>query len=86
MLEVIKRNGTRVVFDRNKIVVAIEKAMNSSSGVYEPGQAEKIAEEIEHYAVSLRKDMTIYGIEDKVYEFLLKYNNCLLYTSPSPRD
>lgn len=75
MLEVIKRNGTRVVFDRNKIVVAIEKAMNSSSGVYEPGQAEKIAEEIEHYAVSLRKDMTIYGIEDKVYEFLLKYNN-----------
>ena len=43
MLEVIKRNGTRVVFDRNKIVVAIEKAMNSSSGVYEPGQAEKLS-------------------------------------------
>ncbi|PNH21749.1 anaerobic ribonucleoside-triphosphate reductase [Megasphaera hutchinsoni] len=74
-MEVIKRNGKRVPFDRNKIVIAIEKAMNSSSGVYEPGQAERIAQEIEAYAVAIRKDMTIYGIEDKVYEYLLKYNN-----------
>lgn len=74
-VEVIKRNGKRVPFDRNKIVIAIEKAMNSSSGVYEPGQAERIAQEIEAYAVAIRKDMTIYGIEDKVYEYLLKYNN-----------
>ena len=74
-MEVIKRNGKRVPFDRNKIVIAIEKAMNSSSGVYEPGQAERIAQEIEAYAVAICKDMTIYGIEDKVYEYLLKYNN-----------
>ena len=43
MLEVIKRNGERVPFNRDKITVAIEKAMNSSSGIYEEGQADKIA-------------------------------------------
>ena len=46
MLEVIKRDGTKVPFDRKKIAVAIEKAMNSSSGIYEDGQADRIAKEI----------------------------------------
>ena len=75
MLEVIKRNGERVPFDRDKITVAIEKAMNSSSGIYEEGQAAKIAGEIEAYAASIQKDLTIYAIEDQVYYRLLKYNN-----------
>lgn len=75
MLEVIKRNGERVPFDRDKITVAIEKAMNSSSGIYEEGQAAKIASEIEAYAASIQKDLTIYAIEDQVYYRLLKYNN-----------
>ena len=59
MLEVIKRNGQKVPFDRDKIIAAIEKAMNSSSGIYEDGQAELIAKEIEDYASSMQKDMTI---------------------------
>lgn len=75
MLEVIKRNGQKVPFDRDKIIAAIEKAMNSSSGIYEDGQAELIAKEIEDYASSMQKDMTIYAIEDQVYYRLLKYNN-----------
>ena len=75
MLEVIKRNGERVPFNRDKITVAIEKAMNSSSGIYEEGQAAKIASEIEAYAASIQKDLTIYAIEDQVYYRLLKYNN-----------
>ena len=75
MLEVIKRNGQRAPFDRNKIVAAIEKAMNSSSGIYEEGQAEKIAREIEAYASTMHKDMTIYAIEDQVYYRLIQYNN-----------
>ena len=33
-MEVIKRNGTKVPFDKDKITIAIEKAMNSSSGIY----------------------------------------------------
>ena len=75
MLEVIKRNGERVPFNRDKITIAIEKAMNSSSGIYEEGQAAKIASEIEAYAASIQKDLTIYAIEDQVYYRLLKYNN-----------
>lgn len=42
MLEVIKRDGTKVPFDKSKIAVAIEKAMNSSTGLYEEGQAQKL--------------------------------------------
>ena len=67
MLEVIKRNGERVPFNRDKITVAIEKAMNSSSGIYEEGQAAKIAGEIEAYAASMQKVLSISAIEDPVY-------------------
>ena len=75
MLEVIKRDGTKVPFDKSKIAVAIEKAMNSSTGLYEEGQAQKIADEIEAYAQSIPKAMTIYAIEDRVYYKLLEYHN-----------
>ncbi|MDO5713885.1 MAG: anaerobic ribonucleoside-triphosphate reductase [Tissierellia bacterium] len=75
MLQVIKRDGSMVPFDPNKITLAIEKAMKSSSGIYEPGQAEEIANEIKDFAVTLQKDLTIYEIEDQVYYKLLKHNN-----------
>ena len=75
MLRVVKRDGTVVDFDKNKIVVAIEKAMHSSTGLYEEGLADKIATEIEEYAHKLHKDITIYAIEDQVYYCLLEYNN-----------
>ena len=74
-LEVIKRNGQRVPFDKEKIVVAIEKAMHSSAGLYEPGQAQQIADEIEEFAYLIREPMTIYGIEEQVYYKLVKYAN-----------
>ncbi len=75
MLHVIKRDGSKVPFDASKITIAIEKAMKSPSGIYEEGQAEQIAAEIEDFAVALSKDMTIYEIEDQVYYKLLKHNN-----------
>lgn len=74
-MQVIKRDGTKVPFDKEKIVVAIEKAMNSSSGLYEAGLALQIANEIEDFAVKLDKDITIYAIEDQVYYKLLENNN-----------
>ncbi|MBS6149022.1 MAG: hypothetical protein KH619_06045, partial [Veillonella sp.] len=43
MLQVIKRDGTKVPFDKHKIAVAIEKAEHSSTGLYESGLAERIA-------------------------------------------
>lgn len=73
--KVIKRNGDRVAFDKEKIVIAIEKAMHSSSGIYVAGQAEQIADEIEDFARFMTEPMTIYGIEEQVYYKLLKYGN-----------
>lgn len=75
MLQVIKRDGTKVPFDKEKIAIAIEKAENSSTGVFEEGLAQRIAGEIEEFALALQKDMTIYAIEDQVYYKLIAYNN-----------
>lgn len=74
-MKVIKRNGSKVDFDKEKIVVAIEKAMNSSSGIYTPGLADRIASEIEDFARVLNRDITIYQIEDQVYYKLLEHKN-----------
>lgn len=73
--QVIKRNGDVVDFDAQKIVRAIEKAMNSSAGIYEPGQAQEIAHEIEAMAQTVRTPMTIYGIEEQVYYKLIQAGN-----------
>ena len=75
MLQVIKRDGTKVPFDKHKIALAIEKAEHSSTGLYEEGLAQRIADEIEEYAQKLQKDMTIYAIEDQVYYKLIEYHN-----------
>ncbi|MGI5950056.1 anaerobic ribonucleoside-triphosphate reductase [Peptoniphilus sp.] len=75
MPNVIKRNGKTVEFDRDKIVIAIEKAMNSSSGVYVENQAENIAREIEELANSKKVPLSIYDIEDEVYYRLIQYKN-----------
>ncbi len=74
-LKVIKRNGETVDFDKTKIIVAIEKAMNSSSGVFVPHQARRIADEIEDMAYNLDRPLTIYGIEEQVYFKLVQYQN-----------
>lgn len=74
-LSVIKRNGAHVPFDTQKIVVAIEKAMHCPSGVYEPGLAKQIAQEIEAFASQTSEPLTISQIEEQVYYKLIKYRN-----------
>lgn len=74
-LTVIKRDGSKVDFYEDKIVVAIEKAMKNGSGIYEDGLAAKIANEIKEFAQEIRKPMTIYQIEDLVYYKLVKYGH-----------
>lgn len=74
-LEVIKRDGKVVAFDRKKIALAIEKAMNSATGTYQEGLAEQIAGEIEDYARNIPRTITIYQIEDQVYYNLIKHDN-----------
>lgn len=74
-MEVIKRNGRKVKFEKEKIIIAIEKAMNSFTGIYEEGLAKKIAEEIEEFAKKMDRAITIHSIEDEVYYRLIKYKN-----------
>ena len=75
MPDVIKRNGEKVAFDRGKIVIAIEKAMHSSSGVYIEDQALEIAKEIEELANSKDLPLSIYDIEGEVYYRLIQNDN-----------
>ena len=66
---VIKRDGTRVLFDPNKIVTAINKAMISVDGsLYETETAEEIADLVG----SRGCDMSVETIQDLVEELLMK--------------
>lgn len=66
---VIKRDGTRVLFDPNKIVKAINRAMVSVDGaLYETETAEEIADLIG----SRNKTMTVEEIQDLVEQYLMK--------------
>ena len=68
-MHVIKRDGTKVLFDINKIVNAINKAMMSVDGcLYETETAEEIADII----ASEGKDMTVEHIQDRVEQELMK--------------
>ena len=69
-MEVIKRNGNRVSFDKNKIIKAINKAFIQIDGqLYEDDTAKDIAEEIEKEAKN--KILTVEDIQNKVEEKLM---------------
>lgn len=74
MLQVIKRDGTKVDFNKEKILIAIEKAMHSPSGIYVEGQALEIAGEIEKRSKN-KREISIYEIEDLVYYKLIDRKN-----------
>lgn len=68
-MHVIKRDGTRVLFNPDKIVQAINKAMISTYGaVYETETAEEIADLIAQRNV----DMSVEQIQDLVEGYLMK--------------
>ena len=70
-MKVIKRNGTLVDFDKNKIYEAIMKAMKNGSGIIKEHIAISIAEEIELETKSKDKDLSISDIELLVYQKLI---------------
>ncbi|PKK39754.1 Ribonucleotide reductase of class III (anaerobic), large subunit [Clostridiaceae bacterium JG1575] len=75
-MQVIKRNGQITEFRPEKISRAIELAMNSPQGLFVPGQARRIAEEIEESVHSLGKEtLSVYQIEDLVYYALVEAGN-----------
>ena len=72
MREVIKRDGSHVKFDENKIYQAILKAMKFGSGVVDEEIAQKIAHEINLIFDTLNTTPTIFQIETFVYLKLIE--------------
>ena len=72
MVQVIKRNGSIVDFNKEKISIAIQKAMLAGIGKVNIKTAEKIATEIEE-DVSNVETLSISEIEKMVYSKLIKY-------------
>ena len=72
---IIKRNGSVAEFDKNKIKVAILKAMKYGSGIYEEKIAKKIADEIEISCFEKENSPTVYQVENMVYNKLIEYKH-----------
>ena len=70
---VIKRDGSEVPFDCNKIITAINKAFKEVDGkVYENDTATDIALEIGNILDEKAKPMTVEEIQDLVEEYLMR--------------
>jgi ribonucleoside-triphosphate reductase len=68
---VIKRDGTFVPFDKEKIIIAINKAfLEVDQQLYETDTAKDIAEEIE--LIVEQKNLTVEEIQDLVEEYLMR--------------
>lgn len=71
-MTVIKRSGEQVQFNKEKIIIAIEKAMKQT-GKSNMKVAEDIANEIE-MELAYKQETTVSEIESEVYFKLIKYN------------
>ena len=71
MNQVIKRNGSLVDFDKQKIYIAIMKAMEHGSGIIKPSIAQSIADEIEDDFNNSENNMSIFDIENKIFNKLI---------------
>lgn len=73
MIQIRKRNGTLVPFDKQKIVNAINKAFIEIDGVlYEEDTANDIADEINYKAKHSEEPMTVEQIQDIIEYYLMK--------------
>lgn len=72
-LQVKKRNGKIVPFDKQKIITAINKAFIEVDGqLYETETAEEIANDIENAALESREPLTVEEIQDLVETELME--------------
>lgn len=76
-MEVIKRDGSKALFDKQKIREAIEKAMKNGSGIYIPDIAKLIAEDAEKEFSMEEGIPTINKIESYVYDRLVHYGQAV---------
>ena len=72
-MQIEKRDGTLVPYDNNKIILAIEKAMNEVDGmIYEHDTAKDIAYEIEKKIKSSTVPVSVEVIQDWVEDYLMR--------------
>lgn len=76
-MDIIKRDGRKVIFDRNKIEDAIIKAMKNGSGIYLPDIARLIADDAVEKFSKEDEIPTIYKIESYVYDRLVHYGQSI---------
>ena len=70
---IVKRDGTQVPFDKQKIVNAINSAFLDVDGIlYETDTAEDIADEIEVLVMKSSSDITVESIQNCVEDFLMR--------------
>lgn len=72
-LNIIKRDGSKVEFDKLKIENAILKAMKYGSGVLEEDIAKNIADEIEKIYLQGSPSPTVSKVEELVYKELIDH-------------
>lgn len=73
MVYIIKRNGTAVPFDKDKIIIAINKALIDVDGtLYETETAWDIADEIYDRALNSDINFTVEDIQDMVEDYLMR--------------
>ena len=72
-MDVMKRDGSIVEFDKSKIREAIMKSMRNGSGIVMPDIARLIANDAEKYFNKDKEMATIYKIETYVYDRLVHY-------------
>ena len=67
-MKVIKRNGSEVVFDIEKIIAAITKANDSveEGARLTPVQIQRIAQSVELHCVSMNRSPSVEEIQDQV--------------------
>jgi anaerobic ribonucleoside-triphosphate reductase len=72
-MQIIKRDGTKTEFNKQKIVEAILKAMKYGSGIVKEKIADNIAQECEEYFTIENKVPTVHMVENFVYNSLIKH-------------
>ena len=76
-MDVMKRDGSIVGFDKSKIREAIMKSMKNGSGIVMPDIARLIANDAEKHFSKENEMATIYKIETYVYDRLVHYGQAV---------
>lgn len=76
-MEITKRDGQQVQFNKEKIYNAIMKSMKYGTGIIEEEIALKVANDIEEIIRYKNSIVTVYQIEEMVYLKLIEYKQPL---------